>query len=179
MEIVRACFASLAVAALLLAVSYPRAFAMNAAFDVSHYVHTSWKIRSGFTRGTIRAIAQTGEGYLWLGTDAGLMRFDASEVVEWRPPSNQQLPSNMILGLLAARDQTPWIATDQGLASWRDGQLVRHDALAGSFITTLVEDRDGTIWMLRFSNRWTLCAVQHGRVRCYGDDGGAGANALG
>jgi signal transduction histidine kinase len=54
----------------------PCAFALNPALDVSQYAHTAWKIREGFSKGTIFAIAQTTDGYLWLATEFGLLRFD-------------------------------------------------------------------------------------------------------
>jgi ligand-binding sensor domain-containing protein len=62
-------------ASVLLACSSP-AVALNPALDVSQYAHTVWKIRDGFTKGTIYSIAQTSDGYLWLGTEFGLLRFD-------------------------------------------------------------------------------------------------------
>jgi signal transduction histidine kinase/ligand-binding sensor domain-containing protein len=158
---------------------WSNAFALNPALDISQYVHTAWKVRDGFTRGTIRAIAQTPDGYLWLGTEVGLLRFDGVRAVAWQPPSNQQLPSNNVYGLLVARDGTLWIGTGQGVASWKDGHFTRYDALAGGFVTTLVEDRDGVIWMTRFFNDWALCAIRQTRVTCYGEDGGPGAKALG
>src|ERR687890_2431733 len=74
----------------------PSAFALNPASDVSQYAHTSWKIRDGFTRGQITSIAQTPDGYLWLGTEFGLVRFDGIKNVVWTPPADQQLPSNFI-----------------------------------------------------------------------------------
>src|SRR5215475_14898341 len=40
-------------------------FALNPALDINQYAHTSWKIRDGFTKGTILTIAQTPDGYLW------------------------------------------------------------------------------------------------------------------
>jgi ligand-binding sensor domain-containing protein len=49
---------------------------LDPALDVSQYARTSWKIREGFSKGTILAIAQTPDGYLWLGTEFGLLRFD-------------------------------------------------------------------------------------------------------
>ena len=61
-------------------------FALNPALDVSQYAHTSWKIRDGFTRGIIIAIAQTPDGYLWLGTEFGLVRFDGLRALPWQPP---------------------------------------------------------------------------------------------
>src|SRR5580765_2650658 len=79
-------------------------FALNPALDVSQYAHTSWKIRDGFTRGIITAIAQTPDGYLWLGTEFGLVRFDGVRHVEWTPPAGERLPSDEIRNLLVSRD---------------------------------------------------------------------------
>jgi ligand-binding sensor domain-containing protein/two-component sensor histidine kinase len=167
--------------AVLLVVAWcPYAFALNAAFDLSQYAHTSWKIRDGHFKGLITAIAQPPDGYLWVGTELGVVRFDGVRFVPWQPPPGQPLPSNNIRGLLSARDGTLWIATDRGLASWKDGQLTRYEALAGNYIgNRLAEDRDGTIWMTKFVDRWSLCGIQKMRVTCHGDDGGAGAGAIG
>src|SRR5882724_243389 len=96
-----------ALACVLLAVS-PCALALNPALDVSQYAHTAWKIRDGFTKGVIDSIAQTPDGYLWLGTEFGLYRFDGVRAVPWQPPAGQQLPSTYIRSLLAARDGTLW-----------------------------------------------------------------------
>jgi signal transduction histidine kinase/ligand-binding sensor domain-containing protein len=157
----------------------PRAFALNAALDVSQYVHTAWKVRDGFTKGTILALAQTPDGYLWLGTELGLLRFDGVRTVPWQPPPNQQLPSTAIQSLLVARDGTLWIGTDRGLASWKNGQLTRYEALAGSVVGSLLEDRESSIWATRFLDEWTLCEITKTGVACYGDGGAAGAGALG
>jgi hypothetical protein len=86
----------------------PCAFALNPALDVSQYAHTAWRIRDGFTKGIIKAIAQTPDGYLWLGTEFGLLRFDGVRNVPWQPPPDQPLPDNFIWSLLVARDGTLW-----------------------------------------------------------------------
>src|SRR5215213_5123123 len=99
----------------------PSVSALNPALDVSQYAHTSWKVGHGFAKSQITAIAQTPDGYLWLGTEFGLIRFDGVKNVQWRPPGNQELPSNFILSLLVTRDGTLWIGTEEGLASWKDG----------------------------------------------------------
>src|SRR5262249_48040204 len=93
------------VAGLLLA-SCPGAFGLNPALDVSQYGHTAWKTRDGFLRGTVLATAQTPDGYLWLGTEFGLFRFDGVKAVPWQPPENQRLPSDYVRGLVSARDGT-------------------------------------------------------------------------
>src|SRR5215471_16187312 len=104
--------------ALLLLLLCLRAFALNPSLDVSQYAHQSWKFRDGFTQGEIFAMAQTPDGYLWLGTSFGLYRFDGIKPALWQLP-NQPLPSDRIRMLLAARDGTLWIGTANGLASWK------------------------------------------------------------
>ena len=121
------------------------AFALDPALDISQYAHTAWKVRDGFAKGIIYAIAQTPDGYLWLGTEFGLLRFDGIRAVPWRPP-NGQLPSNDIPTLLVTRDGTFWIGTTKGLASWKDGKLTAYSELNGSRIFALLEDRNGAVW---------------------------------
>ena len=121
------------------------AFALDPALDISQYAHTSWKVRDGFANGFIYAIAQTPDGYLWLGTEFGLLRFDGVRAVPWMPP-NGQLPSNDIPTLLVTSDGTFWIGTTKGLSSWKDGKLTTYVELNGSRIFALLEDRNGTVW---------------------------------
>src|SRR5499425_128552 len=83
----------------------PRALA-SSSLDVSQYAHMSWRVRDGFVTGIISSIAQTPDGYLWLGTEFGLVRFDGVRAVPWQPPSGEQLPSNNVIALLVARDGT-------------------------------------------------------------------------
>ena len=70
------------------------AFALDPSLDISQYAHTSWKVRDGFAKGQIILIAQTPDGYLWLGTEFGLLRFDGVRAVPWQPPRGEQLPSS-------------------------------------------------------------------------------------
>ena len=167
-------------AGLLLAWS-PCAFALDPALDVSQYAHTSWKIREGFTKGAIASIAQTPDGYLWLGTEYALVRFDGVRTVPWQPPPNQHLPSSEIPRLLTARDGTLWIGTGKGLASWKDGRLTQYPELAGQKIMKLLEDRDGTVWagMTSFPPPGKLCAIHNGSVQCFGEDGSLGYGVVG
>src|SRR5678809_1337652 len=86
----------------------PCAFALNPALDISQYAHSTWKIRDGFPKGQVTSIAQTPDGYLWLGTEFGLVRFDGVRNTPWQAPPDQHLPSDYIFSLLAARDGTLW-----------------------------------------------------------------------
>src|SRR5207247_9313274 len=100
--------AHIVLAGMLLA-GRPWVFALNPALDISQYAHTAWKIREGFAKGAISCIAQTPDGYLWLGTEFGLLRFDGVRNVPWTPPE-QRLPFSRISSLLVARDGTLWLA---------------------------------------------------------------------
>ena len=160
--------------ALSLLLLCPSALALDPSFDVSQYAHTAWQVREGFTQGYIRAIAQTPDGYIWLGTGFGLFRFDGVRVEHWQPPLNgEQLPSNFIVRLHVARDGTFWIGTMGGLASWRDGKLTRYPDLAGLVIGSILEDRNGTVWVGSYSlaSPGKLCAIDRTNVDCHRSDG--------
>ena len=92
------------VGALSLLLFCPSALALNPSFDVSQYAHSLWRVRDGFTRGAIEAIAQTPDGYLWLGTEFGLYRFDGVRAIPWHSPAGADLLSEHIYSLLVARD---------------------------------------------------------------------------
>ncbi len=148
-------------------VSSACAFALDPSLDVSQYAHTAWKIREGFTKGTIFSMAQTPDGYLWLGTEFGLVRFDGVQAIPWQPPNDEQLPSTWIKSLLVARDGTLWIGTEKGLASWKDGKLTEYPEVVGHAVSSLLQDVEGTLWFgIRDPGR--LCAVRAGKTQCYG-----------
>jgi signal transduction histidine kinase/ligand-binding sensor domain-containing protein len=153
-------------------------FALDPSLDISQYAHTSWKVREGFVPGEINSITQTPDGYLWLGTDFGLYRFDGVRAVPWQPRDGQQLPRDRIHRLLVARDGTLWIGMLHGLASWKDGKLTKYPEIAGSIVTDLLEDHDGTIWF-GVLGPGRLCAVRGGKVECFGAGSlGLGVSAL-
>ena len=170
--------ASAMLAGLLLAA--PCTFALNPALDASQYAHTAWKIRDGFDKGSILSIAQTPDGYLWVGTAFGLSRFDGVRKVPWEPPPNQHLPSSVISRLVAARDGTLWIGTFNGLASWKNGKLIQYAEFAGLQIRALVEDHEGSIWAgTNGPPDGKLCEIRNGSVRCYPEMGGVGHGVFG
>ena len=149
------------------------AFALDPTLDINQYAHKSWKIREGFLDGIITCIALTPDGYLWLGTELGLFRFDGIRSIPWKSPAAESLPSNYVRSLLVARDGTLWIGTLEGLSSFKDGRLTPHTKLAGFTVDALLEDRQGTIWAGGQSMPYgRLCAVDaNGSAACHGDDG--------
>ena len=151
------------------------AYGLDPALDVSQYAHTVWAVRDGFSKGNIYAMAQTPDGYLWLGTEFGLLRFDGIRSIPWEPPAGQHLPDKAITALLVTRDGTLWIGTAVGLVTWRDGKLTRPPVLAAEFVATLFEDREGTVWASSLGTpNGRLCALRSDGAQCYGEDGAFG-----
>ena len=158
--------------------SESRGLAQAQSLSVSQYAHTAWRTREGFAAGSIVAITQTPDGYLWLGTDYGLQRFDGVRSVPWQPPRGQRLPSNDIFSLLCAKDGSLWIGTSKGLAKLKDGTLTQFDEFAGQYAYTLLEDREGVVWAGTLAaGDAKVCAIASSGVACHGGNGRFG-NAI-
>ena len=152
-------------------------FALNPSLDVNQYAHTAWKVSEGFFKSGIWSVAQTPDGYLWLGTEFGLLRFDGMRAVPWQAPTGEQLPSSDVRSLRVGRDGSLWIGTYRGLARWNNGKLTHYPELDGLIVEWLLEDREGTFWAVA---GWTLsearlCRIQGGHAHCYGENGGPGS----
>ena len=137
---------------------------------ISQYAHTAWRIQDGFFSGTPQTITQTADGYLWIGTEAGLVRFDGISFVPWTSPNGKALPSSRIHALLGTSDGSLWIGTSRGLARWSKEELF---TFAGepAFVEAIVQDFDGRVWMTRSQVRDAdggLCEVGGNALRCHG-----------
>lgn len=119
---------------------------------VTDHAITSWGPRDGLQPGTIRALAQDADGYLWVGCDAGLFRFDGVRFLSARVLGVELISQAAVNALHSGRDRALWVGfgTGGGVAQIRDG-VVRnygiHDGLPQSPVMTIVEDQSGTIWV--------------------------------
>jgi signal transduction histidine kinase/ligand-binding sensor domain-containing protein len=161
--------------AILLVTSAGRILALDSTSHISQYGHSAWRIRDGYFGGTPEVIAQTTDGYIWVGTDAGLFKFDGVRFVPWRSPFGGELLSSEIYSLLGARDGSLWIGTGAGLAHLINHRLILYQKNEGWSIEDIYEDRDGKIWFMRIRSddkTHSLCQVLDAGVRCYGSKDG-------
>jgi hypothetical protein len=112
---------------------------------ISQYAHAAWRMRDGVFAGAPTAITQTTDGYVWIGTLGGLLRFDGVRFVRWTPPAGGHLPTTAVISLLGATDGSLWIGTAGGLAQWKNGNLLNFPETAGrvNSITRIVGARFG------------------------------------
>jgi signal transduction histidine kinase/streptogramin lyase len=145
--------------------------ALNPKNHITQYAHTAWRLQDGFFNGAPTAIAQTKDGYLWMGTESGgLFRFDGVRFVLWTPPEGAKLVnSRSIDTLFAASDGSLWIGGSV-LARFKDGNLTEYPNIRGHF-NSILEDRNGAIWIARsrvYDGAGPLCKVAGAKLRCYG-----------
>ena len=122
------------------------AFGLDPDRAITQFVHTSWTEKDGAPINA-RALAQTQDGYLWIGTPAGLVRFDGIRFTAFEPAAGESFPFTRVRRLLATRDGALWIAWTVGPVSrLQNGHLTSYSEKNGLPTTAdLVESDDGTI----------------------------------
>jgi ligand-binding sensor domain-containing protein len=133
---------------LLLGLTHPL-LALDPARALDHFGHQAWNTDSGLPQNTVHSILQTRDGYLWLGTDGGLVRFDGIDFVTFNAENTPQFASDTVYHLLEAESGTLWISTAAGLVSYRDGAFAAYTTARGLPADTVWfshEDRRHRLW---------------------------------
>jgi ligand-binding sensor domain-containing protein/signal transduction histidine kinase len=128
------------------------------------YARQLWVMESGLPQNTVQALAQTRDGFVWVGTEAGLARFDGIGFQVFDKTTSPALPGNDIRCLLATADGALWIGTSEGLARWSGGAvtaLTTRDGLPGNTIRSLSMDARGNLLVVTESGE---AGVQGDRV---------------
>jgi ligand-binding sensor domain-containing protein/signal transduction histidine kinase len=114
----------------------------------SEYTIDSWQTSDGLPANTVTAIAQTTNGYLWIGTLNGLARFDGICFKNFNKPEG--LPNSRVLCLLLDHSGALWIGTDGGLARFAQEKFrtfTTRDGLPNESVSSLAEDDRHRIWV--------------------------------
>src|SRR5438094_5733443 len=139
-----------AVLLLILPVWASSVFAVDPALSLDQNVIRTWGVDQGLPQGTVYALAQTADGYVWAATQEGFVRFDGTEFVTYGKAAAPQIHNNMTYALLSARDGSLYAATNGGGVVRVQGRRISSYAVADGMpsdaATTLVEPGNGTIW---------------------------------
>ena len=147
----------------------------------------NWTTADGLPENTVRAIVETRDGYLWVGTANGLARFDGVRFTRFDSANTPSLHTADIFGLHEDRQGGLWLSTRRGIFRYADGRFESmprpQDGLAVA-LRSLTVSPDGELWMLAGDGlaRWSsnhlervvipagpvsvrnLCAASHGVV---------------
>jgi ligand-binding sensor domain-containing protein/signal transduction histidine kinase len=175
----RGCFLSCGLALGLLLLQPPHLSASDPSKRLSQLGHTAWRLQDGLFNGAPTAITQTADGYLWIGTRSGLVRFDGVRFTPWTPPEGSSFPGLDIVTLLGASDASLWVGTTLGLGHISGSQATMIEPRTR--INGIVQDKDGAIWYGRSrlqDERGPLCRVVQSTTRCFGEKDGLTAGPI-
>lgn len=125
--------------------------ALDPAKRVTQYGHDAWQTEQGLPQNSVTAILQTRDGYLWLGTQEGLVRFDGVKFTVFDKSNTPAFTNHFILSLCEDRLGRLWIGTyGGGLVCLDQGKFstyTRQDGLSNEVIRVLCEDQQGNLWI--------------------------------
>jgi ligand-binding sensor domain-containing protein len=117
---------------------------------LSQYVHEFWQRRQGLPQDSATTLLQSRDGFLWLGTQEGLVRFDGIRFTLYNRSNTPAFPHNEVTALSEGPDGTLWIGTYGGLLELREGRFTAHPAGRNrqkDAITSLAVEAGGAVWI--------------------------------
>lgn len=134
---------------------------------LSQYAHSAWRVADGYFSGSPFSIAQTTDGYIWVGTSSGIYKYDGDQFQPLIPPSEPRFASFQIFNLLADRDGGIWIATDRsGLYRWHDQKLNHY---LSDDAQPILQDSKGVVWAFSHayaSGEFRICQFADDSWQC-------------
>jgi ligand-binding sensor domain-containing protein len=131
------------------------------------YVCDAWTSDHGLPQNSIAAIVQTGDGYVYAGTQEGLVRFNGSQFTLFDAESSPAFSrSSFVLTMLLDSDGAVWIGTESGVVLLRNGrleQVLSDSPLAGLAVKTISEAHAGVIWI--GTREGDLLRLEDGQLR--------------
>ena len=154
---------------------YPKnLFALDLSKSLDQNVHTIWQIKDGLPQNSIFAITQTKDGYIWLGTEEGLVRFDGVKFTVFDKQNTPFIKSNFINTLAEDKNGNLWVGTrNGGLICYKDGKFklfTIDDGLSSNKIYSLYFNKEGDLWIgtwegglnLYKDGKFTSYKMEHG-----------------
>jgi ligand-binding sensor domain-containing protein/signal transduction histidine kinase len=118
--------------------------------DTTTYSRRLWRSADGLPEDFAQALTQTRDGYLWIGTSGGLVRFDGIRFTVFNRENTPAFRDDSFYSLLVSKDGALWGGTEGGgLVRYKNGTFRVFGAAEGltnSFVRVIFEDRDGNLW---------------------------------
>jgi signal transduction histidine kinase/ligand-binding sensor domain-containing protein len=141
--------------------------ALEPTTPLANFGRQTWVMENGLPQNTVQVLAQTRDGFIWLGTEVGLVRFDGNAFVVFDQNSKPALPGNDIQCLLATDDGALWIGTSDGLARFQNGSVTTvttENGLPGNSIRSLRPDGPDSEYSVVASTQNGTVAIKDSRV---------------
>ncbi len=135
---------------ILLLFSPPRIWALHPTKDISQFHLDTWKTERGLPENTVCCILQSRDGYIWLGTAKGLVRFDGVRFKVLDKKGLKQLSKYFIRSLCEDHESNLWVGTDSGLIKYRNGKFTlftTREGLPHNIIKNVRQDSKKNIWI--------------------------------
>lgn len=125
------------------------AVALDSKRTANGFYHTSWTAKDGLP-GAILSLAQTADGFLWIGGSDGLFRFDGLSIGRYTPQNGSLLHETVLNVLLGSQDGGLWIGYNQGGASFlKNGKITNfteRDGIPAGQTRCIAQDKEGVVW---------------------------------
>jgi ligand-binding sensor domain-containing protein/signal transduction histidine kinase len=125
--------------------------ALSTSGEESNYMIRSWQSQNGLPEETVQAFAQTPDGYLWVGTSGGLLRFDGARFRLFNHINTPALGEDDVFCLRATRDGRLWIGTEGGgVIELQNGVFSSYPTEKGqssAYVRAFAEDHNGLLWV--------------------------------
>lgn len=119
--------------------------------SIGSFQHKMWTIDEGLPMNTVMSIAQTKDGYLWLGTETGVAQFDGVKFENFNHENTPAFTNDIILALMVDRSGRLWIIPrGGGVIRFQDGSfeaLTRFSGILSKEVWCIIESVDGSIWI--------------------------------
>lgn len=125
-------------------------FALDPKKAISQFNHDSWTTDNGLPQNTVLSITQTKDGYLWLATYEGLVRYNGVDFKVFDKNNTPQISSKSIISLLADEDSSLYVGTQNGLNIYKDGIKKVYSSqndLVNNFIRVIYKDKSGVTYV--------------------------------
>ncbi len=116
---------------------------------ISQYIFDNWSNNEGLPSNSLMGITQSPEGYIWLTSYNGIIRFDGNDFFIFNTTNTPLLRNNVVLAVCADKTGTLWFGTQgSGLLTYRNKHFSSYqiDTTQNIFIVTLLVDKDNNIW---------------------------------